>query len=95
MCMQALQQLWESARFTYQVNGPTSQANPQRPSQATPAASRLRAPAAELAANSEPEARSSSDSDEEGSQQRPLPGSSQMMTRRAEQSSALPAANAR
>ena len=82
--MQALQQLWESARFTYQVNNPSSQANPQRDSLLTPAESAAEA-----------EAGTSSSSDGEDGQQQPLLGPSQMVTRRAEQGTPLPAAESR
>lgn len=81
--LQALQQLWESARFTYQVNKPTAQVNSHRAAQ-TPA-SRLKSSTAE----SEPEAESDSDIDgeeEQGNQQMPLPGSSQVVTRHGHRS---------
>lgn len=66
--MQALQQLWESARFTYQVNVPSSQRQSQTQSQAAAkASSRLRGD------ESESEAGTSSSEEEEGpAQQQPL-----------------------
>ena len=89
--LQALQQLWESARFTYQVNNPSSQAISQRGTQLTPSASRLKGSAAEDEA--EAEAESSGDSDDES--QQALPGPSQVVTRRAGTSSALPSSDSR
>ncbi|DBA95699.1 hypothetical protein WJX82_003265 [Trebouxia sp. C0006] len=86
---EALQQLWESARFTYQVNNPSSQAISQRGTQLTPSASRLKGSAAE----DEAEAESSGDSDDES--QQALPGPSQVVTRRAGTSSALPSSDSR
>ena len=87
--LQALQQLWESARFTYQVNNPSSQAISQRGTQLTPSASRLKGSAAE----DEAEAESSGDSDDES--QQALPGPSQVVIRRAGTSSALPSSDSR
>ncbi len=75
--LQALQQLWESARFTYQVNNPSSEGISRKGTQLTPSASRLKGSAAE----DEAEAESSGDSDDES--QQALPGPSQVVTRRA------------
>lgn len=71
--MQALQQLWEPARFTYQVNNPSSQS--QRP----PVGSKR--PAAVVEA--EDEEADSSSSDDEGCLEQPQPAS-QVVTRGAE-----------
>ncbi|KAL0023381.1 hypothetical protein WJX79_000253 [Trebouxia sp. C0005] len=86
---EALQQLWESARFTYHVNNPSSQGISQRETQLTQSASRLRGSAAE----EEAEAESSGHSDDDS--QQVLPGSSQVVTRRAAHSSALPSSDSR
>ena len=72
-CMQALQQLWEPARFTYQVNNPSSQS--QRP------VGRSQQPAA--VADAEEEEADSSSSNDEGSLEQPQQ-TSQVMTRGAE-----------
>ena len=87
--MQALQQLWESARFTYQVSNPSSQGISQRGTQFTPSASRLKGSGAE----DEAEAESSGDSDDES--QQVLPGPSQVVTRRAGLTSALLSSDSR
>ncbi|DBA85494.1 TPA: hypothetical protein ACH3X2_000440 [Trebouxia sp. C0005] len=86
---EALQQLWESARFTYHVNNPSSQGISQTETQLTQSASRLRGSAAE----EEAEAESSGHSDDDS--QQVLPGSSQVVTRRAAHSSALPSSDSR
>lgn len=71
--MQALQQLWEPARFTYQVNNPSSQS--QRP------AGRSKQPTA--VAEAEEEEAGSSSSNDEGSLEQPQQ-ISQVVTRGAE-----------
>lgn len=86
---EALQQLWESARFTYQVSNPPSQGTSQRGTQSTPSASRLKGSGAE----DEAEAESSGDSNDES--QQVLPGPSQVVTRRAGLTSALPSSDSR
>ena len=80
MHMQALQQLWEPARFTYQVNNPSSQASaPNQRLLGGQIASRH----ARSAAEAEEEEAESSCSDEEGGLEQSL-GNSQVVTRGAE-----------
>lgn len=71
--MQALQQLWEPARFTYQVNNPSSQS--QRPAGAS------KQPTA--AVEAEEEEAGSSSSDDHGGLEQPQ-GTGQVVTRGAE-----------
>ena len=98
MVLQALQQLWESARFTYQIQNPASQAS--QAAQPGPhrmkAASRLKAAAAESAAEAESSGGEEEEEEGDASQQQPLQGSmSQMVGRRAWQGSAMRSTDSR
>ena len=73
MRIQALQQLWEPARFTYQVNNPASQS--QRPAGGSKQSAAL--------TEAEEEEADSSSSDEQGNVEQPQQ-SSQVVTRVAE-----------
>lgn len=72
-CLQALQQLWEPARFTYQVNNPSSQR--QRPTGGSKQSAAV--------ADAEEEEAGSSSSDDEGCLQQPQQAS-QVVTRGVE-----------
>ena len=75
LALQALQQLWEPARFTYQVNAPSNQRPSQSQSQAAAKATpKLRAD------DSESEAGTSSSEEDGDAQQQPV---SQAVTTRA------------
>ena len=86
-CLQALQKLWEPARFTYQVNNPPSHSRgAAQLAFAHSSKSKL------VSEGVEEEEAGSSSSDDEGVSEQPLQGS-QVVTRGAEARGAPPSAH--